>query len=357
MTGVPPPKRRKPARRKVTFRLYGTPFITAAAHSDLVNEEWKKRGFSVPDPVYKDYALMKVLYMLRHNDNSLRVSIAKYDKPITPLDFSTLKDTDIIFIVAHGDPWGLYAMGPDSSKNVDRLVEVLTKDGNLRKKRKGKEIEIGLLSCRAGLGLHEVLAHKLYQKLKPDIRNVTVVGAKGFTFGSIRTFKDQQNEVLIQGIPWYMEYPGVYKHNPAKAEQETSQREGRTIKYRDKKTEVKQFQKESKKITKEMSDVVAKLTSTEVNNALNEIQNGPDRDWWLTLIYLQHQLYVNARKNPTNANVSGPSRGSNLEFDMWYPSLTEAYSVTDGRSTTSVRVATILSQAVLPPGPQLTSIR
>ena len=76
---------------------------------------------------------------------------------------------------------------------------MLTKDGNLKTKRQGKEIIICLLSCRAGLGLHKTIARKLFNKLGGTI-DVKVAGAKGFTFGSIRTSSDQQNEVPLSGL-------------------------------------------------------------------------------------------------------------------------------------------------------------
>ena len=46
-------------------------YIAVASPSDLTNEEWKKKAqrdrveYVPPKPVFRDYALMKVLYMLR----------------------------------------------------------------------------------------------------------------------------------------------------------------------------------------------------------------------------------------------------------------------------------------------------
>ena len=64
---------------------------------------------------------------------------------------------------------------------MDRLVRILTGDGNLKKLRKGKKITILLLSCRAGLGFHKALAKRLSKALSIE---TTVGGAEGFTFGS-----------------------------------------------------------------------------------------------------------------------------------------------------------------------------
>lgn len=286
---------------------------------------------------------MKVLYMLRHNDRSIRVHSIKWETPLVPLDFSDLKDTDLLYIVGHGDQGGLYPLGPNAASNQDRLVEILTKDGSLKKKRKGQEVIIGLLSCRAGLGLHKALARKLYNKLRPEVLDVLVAGAKGFTFGSIRTFHDQQNEVLIKGLPWYMEYPMSIKRSDA--ERETSAREGRTVTYRDKRKEIIRFQNESSKLEYAMKDIIQKLKSTEVNKALNELQSSSDRDWWLTLIWQQQLLYTNAR------NSSG------LGFDMWYSSLAEAYVVASGKSTSDHEVASILAQVQFPGSIELTSVK
>ena len=51
---------------------------------------------------YNDYALMKVLYMLRFWDKTTRVHAFKWEDPLSPVDFSGLEDNDMIFIVGHG---------------------------------------------------------------------------------------------------------------------------------------------------------------------------------------------------------------------------------------------------------------
>src|SRR6476659_1343859 len=177
-------------------------FITVVEPSTLTDDEWKKIDPNVRlrPPVHKDYALMKVLYMLGIKDKKTRypIHLFKYEKPLTPLDFSTLQESDVIFIVGHGDDRGLYALGPDSKTGTDRLIEIMTKDGNLKTKRKDKEIIIMVLSCRAGLGLYKGVARRLTTELG---RDVTVGGAIGFTFGSPRTSYLAYNEVLIRGIP------------------------------------------------------------------------------------------------------------------------------------------------------------
>src|SRR6266849_1349777 len=150
---------------KYTELFRSARYITVASPSDKTDREWIEKGRRPEDlwpPVSRDYALMKVLYMLRFWDKTSRVHAFKFEDPLVPLDFSGLKDSDWIYIAGHGNDWGLYAMGPDPDENTDRLVEILTKDGNLKKKRKDKPITILLLSCRAGLGLHKVLARKLF---------------------------------------------------------------------------------------------------------------------------------------------------------------------------------------------------
>ena len=327
----------------ITIKYIGyTPCILVASPSALTDQEWVDAGrnrATLPGPVHKDYALMKVLYMLRSEDKTSRVHAFKAEDP---LDLSVLKDTDIIYIVAHGDAGGLYALGPGADRNQKRLVEILTKDGNLKAKRQGKEIVICLLSCRAGLGLHKTIARKLFNELGGTIK-VKVAGAKGFTFGSIRTASDSQNEVLIRGIPWLMEYEtSITKEDAEKA---TSAREKKTITYDGKKTEIEAFQQKSGKLVDQIKDVIKKLTSTEVNNALNELQDGSERDWFLTLVWQQQQLYANARTR------------SNLEFDMWYADLTEAYTFANGRGITDQEVASILAVAKFASGAELTSIK
>lgn len=330
----------------ITIKYIGyTPFILVASPSKDTDDEWVRSGrprATLPGPVHKDYALMKVLYMLRQEDKTLRIQSFKWEATLVPVDFSGLRDSDIIYIVGHGDDFGVYAMGPDAKRNQDRLVETLTKDGNLKAKREGKEVIICLLSCRAGLALHKLIARKLFNQLGGTI-DVKVAGAKGFTFGSMRTSSDQQNEVLIKGIPWRMEYlTSITKDD---ADKETSAREKKTITYDGKKREIEAFQDESGKLVKHFKDVIKKLTSTEVNNALNELQDGSDRDWWLTLVWQQQQLYANAKTN------------SNLEFDMWYADLTEAYAVANGRGITDHDVASILARVTFASGVGLTSIK
>jgi hypothetical protein len=325
----------------------GTRFILVASPSDFTNNEWKQRmgnDFVPPPPVHNDYALMKVLFMLRSiagrkDKKTVKVNLFKYEQPLTPINFSGLKDTDIIFIVGHGDPSGLYALGPDSSKNTLRLVELLTKDGGLITKRKDKKIIILLLSCRAGLGLHKGLSRKLSSALG---RDVTVGGAQGFTFGSIRTSYLAQNEVLIRGIPWFMEYEKSIRKN--EAENETSAREGKTITIDGKKNEINAFMDVKKAIEKEMKELIAKLQSTEVNNALDEIDK-KFRSNWLSLLQTQFEHYALAKKR------------SNLEFDMWFDLITDGYVWTNGNLTTDQAVDAHLTGDVKPSDAGLSSIR
>jgi hypothetical protein len=291
--------------------------------------------------VYNDYALMKVLYMLRltSRNTRLHVNAFQYEEQFTPLDFSGLQDSDVIFIAGHGNERGLYTMGPAASRGADRLVALLTADGNLREHRRGKKITIMLLSCRAGLGFHKGLARRLAKKLSID---TTVGGAQGFTFGSIRTGPTARNEVLIRGIPWVMEYRGSI---PLKeAENETSTREGKTITYDRKQNEIEQFLNDKRALEKEMKEVVQQLRSTEVNRALDEIDTR-FRSRWLGLLRAQFELYALAK------------RRSNLEFDMWFDNIGDGYLWTDARKITDQEAATLLAGPLAPADGGLTSTR
>jgi hypothetical protein len=313
-----------------------TRYIAVASPSQLTNDEWRRVDPDRPPgpPVYNDYALMKVLYNLRIRGlrKHVHVNAFQYDQPLAPLDFSALQDSDVIFIAGHGNDRGLYAMGPDARRGMDRLVDVLTADGNLKKLRTDKKIIILLLSCRAGLGFHKALARRLSKKLSID---TTVGGAQGFTFGSARTGITAHNEVLIRGIPWYMEYPGSIK--PKDAENETSAREGKTITIAGKKPEIDQFLHDKTVLEKQFQDLVQQLRSTEVNKALDEIDIR-FRSRWLRLLQAQFELYALAKKR------------SNLEFDMWFDLITDGYLWTDGRKTTDAEVAGLISGALIPVG-------
>lgn len=325
-------------------------YILVASPSDLTNEEWKKKAeregveYVPPKPVYGDYALMKVLYLLR-GDKTVQVRAFKWDDPLNSIDFSGLEDTDMIYIVGHGDHGGLYALGPSDEKNkepgrnMNRLVKILTGDGNLKKKRKDKTLEILLLSCRAGLGLHKILARKLSDELGSDL---TVGGAKGFTFGSVKTGYIGHNEVLIKGLPWYMEYPRSISRSDA--EKETSAREKKTITYSDKGKEILRFQTKKELIEEKMKDIITKLKSTEVNNALDEIEKKFRKDWDASIMS-QAILYNYAKKV------------SNLDFDMWYPDIKDGYVWTNGKAITDQELDSFLRVDMRPSDDGLTSIK
>lgn len=306
-------------------------FITVAGPSADTTSEWKLIGGRPdynPPPIHKDYALLKVLSMLRMKSKTERYAVHPFNwvktKP-PPIDFSTLEDSDVIFIVGHGDDDRLYATGPNRKKNVERLVDdLLIADGNLKKKRAEKDIILVLLSCRSGLGLYKTVAERLFKKLGRDL---TVVGAIGFTFGSPRTHLTARNEVLIKGIPWRIEYP--FYISEKEAEKETSKREGRQIKIADKEKEIKAFKDEKGKIETALQNIMAKLKSTEVNNALDEIEKDFESDW-NALIWEQFKLYSTARKK------------SNLEFDMWFDLITDGYVWTTGKKVTAAEVTALL---------------
>src|SRR5215813_892518 len=140
-------------------------FILVTDYSEFIHDEYKRIDpkYVRKPPVFKDYALLKVLFELRMGPKKKRYKVKnfQYDEPTTPIDFSALKDDEIIFVVAHGSQKGIYAMGPTGSEGSDRFVDkLLTADGNLKAKRKDKDIVIVLLSCRAGLGLHKAVARR-----------------------------------------------------------------------------------------------------------------------------------------------------------------------------------------------------
>jgi hypothetical protein len=321
-----------------------TRYIAVAGPSDFTNEEWKARNpdYVLRPGVHQDYALLKVLYRLRRTTLEppvLRVNHFQCDETIVPLDFSHLQDSDAIFIAGHGDSKGLYAMGPNADRGMDRLVTILTGDGNLKRLRAGKKIVILLMSCRAGLGLHKALARKLSKKLSID---VTVGGAQGFTFGSNRTGMLGLNEVLIPGIPWIMEYPGSMTREEAEAQ--TSAREGRPITYEGKRTEIEQFLKDKTELEDAFKDVVARLRAIEVNNALDEIDTR-FRERWSGVMQAQFELYAMAKTR------------SKLDFDMWFDLITEGYLWTDGHSVSDAQVARLLAGDMVPQNKELASTR
>jgi len=305
-------------------------FIAVAAPSKKTDDEWKeKKPDYVPKPpIYEDYALMKVLYMLRiiGINKNYTVNVFQYGDTVIPIDFSGLQDSDTIFIVAHGDDNGIYALGPRVEDNRKRFIEVLTKDGNLKAKRKDKAITIVLLSCRAGLGLHKTLARRLTRALGQD---VTVGGPLGFTFGSMYTLTTARSEVLIQGLPWFIDYPQVYGNDPTQAEKETSAREGKEITFEGKKKEIQEFITQKTRIENAFKAVIAKLKSKEVNKALDELDKNFDTVW-KGLIRTQYELYHPAKTE------------SNLEFHMWYQKLDDAYVWTTGKRTTDAEADAVL---------------
>ena len=309
-------------------------FILVTDYSDLIHDEYKRSDpkYVRKPQVFKDYALLKVLFELRMGPKKKRYKVQhfQYDDPATPIDFSGLKDDEIIFVVAHGSQTGIYAMGPKGEIGSDRFVNnLLTADGNLQAKRKDKDIVIVLLSCRAGLGLHKAVARRLLKKLGRDVK---VGGAIGFTFGSPRTYHGF-NEVLIRGLPWYMEYPNIaeYKGDPTVAERETSAREGKTITYAAKEADILKFKDKKFKIEERFQKMVDQVTSTEVNKALDEVEKKFPEDW-RGLMNQQYELYAWAKDK------------SNLEFDMWEEDwISDGYVWTTGAATTDAEVAAILA--------------
>jgi hypothetical protein len=323
-----------------------TRYIAVAAPSDVTNAELKSKDPARPLllPVYHDYALMKVLHNLRKGNGAfgIHVNTIQHTVPVSPLDFSGLRDSDIIFIAGHGNAHGLHVLGPDPVKGMDRLIDILTADGNLQRHRQGKKITILLLSCRAGLGFHKALAFTLSERLSIP---VTVGGAVGFTFGSIKTSKTARNEVLIRGIPWHIEYRGSL--TPREAEEATSAREGRTITIASKQADIDRFFAAKTVLEEDMADIVIRIDSTEINEALIELDLRFGQRGWERLLRRQFEFYRHAREQDR----------SNLEFDMWFPNVVEGYVWTDGRNTTAAEVNAILTGDLVPVGTGYTSTR
>lgn len=319
-------------------------YIAVAAPGPITDGEWKEKfpDDPVSPPVYRDYALMKVLYTLRASSRAFGIPVHSFQHtvPVTPLDFSGLRDTDVIFVVGHGSDEGLYDMGPHAEAGMDRFIDILTADGNLKRRREGKGITILMLSCRAGFGYHKALAFRLSQKLSID---VTVGGALGFTFGSIKTSKTARNEVLVRGIPWDMEYPGTITRQ--EAEDATSALEGKRITVAGKQADITRFLDTKTPLEKAMNAIVQQLTSTEVNQALIELNLRFGRRRWDPLLRAQFELYSQARKR------------SNLEFDMWFPNVVDGYVWTDGRKVTAAEAAAALKGDLVPVARGYTSTR
>ncbi|WP_410675217.1 hypothetical protein [Amycolatopsis sp. cmx-4-68] len=316
-----------------------------AAPHKITNDEWllidPRR--SSPPPVHQDYALVKVLYNLRKGNRAAGIRIHPFQaddkvRP-TPLDFKGLHDTDVIFIVGHGGPDGLHVMGPNKDTAMKRLVNILTGDGNLKKLRTGKSITIALLSCRSGFGFHKALARRLSRALSID---VTVIGALGFTFGSKNATLLALNEVLVRGIPWDMEYFLSIRRD--EAEKVTSAREGKTLTVAGKQTEINRFKAIKGDLETDLSNLVKRLQSKEVNLALDEIESHFQR-LWLELLRKQFEHYSHAKK------------ASNLEFDMWHDPVPDGYVWTDGRMVTDDQADAILTGDQVPVGDGLTTVR
>jgi hypothetical protein len=323
-----------------------TRYIAVASASQEIINEWKKKEPNrVFLPVIEDYALMKVLYNLRKSSKAtgIHVNVLQHTTPVSPLDFSGLRDSDVIFIAGHGNPKGLYAMGRDGDEAMTRLVDVLTADGNLKKRRQGKKIIIFLLSCRSGLGFHKALAFELFERLSIE---VVVGGAAGFTFGSNQTKRTASNEVLVRGIPWHMEYLGSIP--PKEAEAVTSAREKKAITIAGKQTEIDRFIVAKTALEDDMRAIVQQLDSkSEIDAALTDLELRFGFRHWEPLLRAQFELYSKAKEKEK----------SNLEFDMWFKNVTDGYLWTDGQTVTKAEADAILAGDQIPVGDGFTSTR
>jgi hypothetical protein len=150
------------------------------------------------------------------------------------------------------------------------------------------------------------------------------------------------NEVLIKGLPWYMEYPRSISRSDA--EKETSAREKKTITYSDRRKEILRFQTKKELIEVTMNDIIKKLKSTEVNSALDEVENKFRKDWEASIMS-QAMLYRHAKKV------------SNLDFDMWYSDIKDGYVWTNGKAITDQELDSFLKVNMSPSGAGLTSIK
>src|SRR5690242_1096211 len=79
-------------------------FILVTDHSEFIHKEYEgDPRYEREPPVYKDYALLKVLFELRMKGKKrYKVHHFQYDEPTTAIDLSDLQDDEIIFLVAHG---------------------------------------------------------------------------------------------------------------------------------------------------------------------------------------------------------------------------------------------------------------
>jgi hypothetical protein len=307
-----------------------TRFILVAQPTTSIENEWN-RTFN---RINRDYALLKVLYVLRRlngitpvpapTGTKINIQMLAYDgnAPSGP-DFSTLADTDTIYVVGHGTPEGLYALGPDADTNVERFVTLFTMNGTLQAKRKNKRIDIQLLSCRAGLGLHKCIARELFNKTGIE---TNVCGAIGFTFGSWETGMVGLNEVVVPGIPSWMEYRDVSK---SQAESLTSAYEGTPITIDSRQSQITNFSNAADALTTKMQDVASALSNTEVNALIDEIEANHN-EAWRELIEEQFVLYARAKT------------ASDLGFSMWFPHVSDGYVWVNSNDVTDAQVKSIL---------------
>ena len=88
--------------------------------------------------------------------------------------------------------------------------------------------------------------------------------------------------------------------------------------------------------------MVGKLTATEVNAALNEIET-KYRNRFVQLVLMQSAYYQSARKH--------------LEFDMWFGTIPDAYQWVNSSQVTDDMVTSLLSADWPAPGPGLSLTR
>jgi hypothetical protein len=298
--------------------------IAVCEASAQVNEEWakykKERGedFTPFPPAHQDYALMKVLSQLRQYKRQKAWIQTFRHEAGSSINFTSLQKDDTIYIVGHGNQYGLKALGVFTSankkENMDRFFKLLTADGSLKKKSKTMPIKIMLLSCRSGLGLDVLVVDRLRKDFGQSAE-ISVGGAIGFTFGSPRTLSTARTEVLIHGIPWYIEYPESISKE--KADEITRNREkNSSLSYDAKIKEITEFVKAKEALEKKFKDMIKKLKSTEVNKALDELYKDFQKQWDDTMTD-QFNLYFNAKT------------ASKLEFDMWWGDIEEPYRWVD----------------------------
>ena len=153
------------------------------------------------------------------------------------------------------------------------------------------------------------------------------------------------NEVLVEGIPWWMEY-GIPP--PAEAERLTSEYEGTPITIASKQSQIEAFDykanDEQHGLTGKMKAIVNLLQSVEVNALLDELENKHNEPW-RQLIEAQFLLYAKAKTD------------SDLGFSMWHPHVSDGYVWVNSDDVTDSQLQALLAGHIHPINGEFTSTR